>query len=97
MSYLTQTEISGNAAMRNRVAAAAAEQGIDTDPDDWAYANRRDWAAAPGWDAAWESAKVAHPNDPEDPGYIEGYDPGADEAVVTDQQILAQVQAMTAA
>ena len=95
MSYLTQTEISGNAAMRNRVAAAAAAENVDADPDDWAYANRRDWAAAPGWDAAWESAKVSHPtDDPDDPNYSPGYDPGADEAVITDQQILAQVQAM---
>ncbi len=42
MSYLTQTEIADDWAMRNRVAAAAAEQGIDTDPDLWSQENRRE-------------------------------------------------------
>ena len=98
MSYLTQTEIAGNYSMRNRVAAAAAEQNAPGDPDEWANTNRRDWAAAPGWSDAWESAKVSHPtDDPDDPNYSPGYDPGADEAVITDAQILAQVQAMVAA
>lgn len=87
MSYLTQNEIANNRAMLNRVAQAAAEQNVTTgDPDRWTYENRRDWAAAPGWDDAWESAKVSHP-EPE-------YDPGEDEAVITDGQILAQVQSM---
>ena len=90
MSYLTQNEIAGNYTMRNRVAQAAASENVDGDPDVWTTDNRRDWAAAPGWDAAWESAKVSHEDDP-------GYDPGQDEAVITDGQILAQVQAMTAA
>ena len=90
MSYLVQTEIADNWAMRNRVAAAAAEQNAPGDPDEWANTNRRDWAAAPGWSDAWESAKVLYFDTP-------GYDPGADEAVITDGQILAQVQAMVAA
>jgi hypothetical protein len=88
MSYLTQDEIANNRAMLSRVAQAVAEEAVGTDPDRWTYERRRTWAAAPGWDDAWESAKVSHP-EPE-------YDPGTDEAVITDGQILAQVQAMTA-
>ena len=59
------------------------------DPDRWTYENRRDWAAAPGWDAAWESYWAAHPDE-------EDLDPGLDESVITDGQILSQVQSMVA-
>ena len=86
MSYLTQNEIANNRAMLDRVAQAAAQEDKASDPDRWTYENRRDWAAAPGWDAAWESSRVAHPE--------EDYDPGTDEAVITDGMILSQVQAM---
>jgi hypothetical protein len=84
MGYLTQSVIAENFAMRQRVAQCAASEGI-RDVDSWTHENRREWAAAPGWDAAWESALVdAEPE----------YDPGADQAVITDGQILSQVQAM---
>lgn len=88
MSYLTQNEIAGNGAMLARVGQAVAEEGAPADmtADDWTHHYRREWAAAPGWDDAWESARVTNP-DPE-------YDPGSDEAVITDGQILAQVQTM---
>lgn len=86
MTYLTQNEIANNRAMLDRVAQAAAQENAATDPDRWTYDNRRDLAAAPGWDAAWESARVAHPE--------EDYDPGSDEAVITDGMILSQVQSM---
>ena len=89
MSYLTQDEIARNSAMNARVAQCAATEGV-ADPDQWTAANRREWAAAPGWDAAWESAKVS--NDP-----TKGYDPGSDEAVITDGMILSQVQEMLVA
>ena len=95
MSYLTQDEIATSESMAARVAQAAAEDGglpvdpvtaLAMNPDKWTNEHRRLWGAAPGWDDAWESAKVAHPESE--------YDPGADEAVVTDGMILAQVQAM---
>ena len=57
-----------------RVARAAAAETVG-DPDRWSYDHRRTWAAAPGWDAAWESSRASHPDDPD-------YDPGQDEAVV---------------
>jgi len=86
VTYLTQSTISSNQWLTNRVAQCAAEQGIP-DPDTWTGTNRRTWAAAPGWAAAWESALVAQGGNP-------AYDPGADAAVITDQMILSQVQSM---
>lgn len=88
MSYLTQNEIANNRAMLDRVAQAAAQENVSTDPDRWTYDNRRDWASSPGWDLAWDSALVSHPE--------EDYDPGTDEGVVTDGMILSQVQSMQA-
>ena len=86
MSYKTQGEIADNRSMATRVAQCAAQQGQTQDPDRWTHEHRREWAASPGWDAAWESAKVANP--------AAGYDPGADEAVITDGMILSTVQPM---
>ena len=85
MSYLTQHGISESPAMRNRVAQAAAQEGVSSDPDSWAFNMRRTWASAPGWADAWESYLVGNPG---------VADPGANEAVITDAMILAQVQAM---
>lgn len=92
MSYLDQSEIAFNSAMFQRVAQCAAEQG-EADPDGWTNQHRRTWAASPGWADAWASAKVAHENDPPE----QPYDPGADEAVITDAMILSEVQALMAA
>lgn len=86
MTYLGQAEISSNHSMNNRVAQCAAEQGI-SEPDQWTSTNRRTWAAAPGWADAWASALASHEDNPT-------YDPGADEAVITDAMILGQVQVM---
>jgi hypothetical protein len=88
--YLTQSAIADDSNMKLRVASCAAQQGITDvgiDPDQWTQEWRRVWSASPGWDAAWESA-LANPDNPT------GYQPGADPAVITDGQILAQVQAM---
>lgn len=68
--------------LRCRVAACASKEQIP-EPDAWAFAHRWQYAAAPGWGAAFESALAA-----------DNPDPGADPAVVTDGQILAQVQAL---
>jgi hypothetical protein len=93
MSYLTQNDIASNRSMNNRVGQAVAQEGWPAQADSWTEVYRRGWASAPGWDAAWESAKVNNPPDPDAPPGV-AYDPGADEAVITDAQILAQVQAM---
>jgi hypothetical protein len=95
VSYLDQSAIANNAAMFERVAQAATEEG-QADADAWARANARAWAAAPGWDDAWASALASHPP-PEPGGQFTGvYDPGSDESVITDAMILSQVQAMLA-
>jgi len=86
MSYLTQAAISQNGSMMNRVTQCAAQQGVP-EPDLWASTNRHGWAASPGWDGAWESALASHVDNP-------SYDPGVDEAVITDQMILSEVQAL---
>jgi hypothetical protein len=86
MSYLDQSEIADSESMGARVAQCVASEGGDN-PDTWTQANRREWASAPGWDAAWASAQAGHPDDP-------SYDPGADEAVITDAMILGQIQTM---
>ena len=86
MTYLVQSQIAGNQLMMARVAQAAAEQGVP-DPDMWTNINRRIWAAAPGWDDAWASSLASHEDNP-------AYDPGTDEAVITDAMILSQVQSM---
>jgi len=81
MSYLTQAQIADDQTMRVRVASCAAQQGITDaglDPDTWAREWCRVWAAAPGWDAAWEASGSEQP--------------GAD--AVEDAQILSQVQSM---
>ena len=89
MTFLVQSEIAANPAMLARVAQCAAKQG-EPEPDGWAQLHRRTWAAAPGWDEAWASARASHEGD-------ETYDPGQDEAVITDPMILSQVQEMLAA
>ncbi len=91
MSYLTQSAIGQNKAMQNRVAQAAVSENLpnEADPDGWTMQHFREWGAAPGWDAAWASALASHEDTPT-------YDPGMDEAVITDGMILSQVQAMIA-
>lgn len=86
MSYLNQSLIASNMSMYARIAQCAAEENIP-EPDAWTNTNRREWASAPGWDDAWASALASHEDDPQ-------YDPGADEAVITDAMILSQVQSM---
>jgi hypothetical protein len=84
--YLTVATITESGSMNKRVAACAATEGVQGDPTQWAYDNRFGWASAPGWAAAWDSADASGIDDP-----------GADPAVITDAQILSQLQAMAAA
>lgn len=85
--YLTIATIADSFGMQRRVAAAAAQEGAATDgvdPTTWATEWRLVWASAPGWAEAWESAEAG-----------DVPDPGTDPAVITDGQILGQVQTMT--
>lgn len=87
MSYNTQFTMAYDPALNGRVIAAVASEhqagNTTEEPERWMADNRHYWAASPGWSDAWESA-VASDNP----------DPGADEAVITDQQILSTVQAL---
>lgn len=84
--YLTISLMTDDPYMRARLAACAAQQGASGDPTQWSFDNRYGWAAAPGWGAAWDSALASgNPS------------PGSDPAVITDGQILSQVQGMLAA
>ena len=82
-SYLSISAIANDPNMAERVRACYAQQTDDTDPVKWAWDNRYDWASAPGWGAAWDSALAS-----------DNPSPGSDPAVITDEMILAQVQAM---
>jgi hypothetical protein len=82
MTYLTIAAVAEDTAVRRRISACAAVEGVP-DPETWAYRNSLSLAAQPGWAAAWESADAA--GNP---------DPGSDPAVITDGMILAAVQAL---
>ena len=97
--YLTQSDIASDMYMVQRVAQCATGEGCvqaGIDADLWAHDWRRVWASAPGWDIAWESALASHPPVDTPPGEMAPpkYQPGADPAVITDGEILAQVQSM---
>jgi hypothetical protein len=80
VSYLGIYEMSQDPYLRYRITACAAQENVQT-PDAWAYSHALKLAASPGWEAAWASALAAgNPN------------PGKDEAVISDGQILAAVQ-----
>ena len=55
------------------------------DPDRGAPPTAATWAAAPGWDDAWESAQVTHPDDRATPTPTPT--PVTDESVITDVEI----------
>jgi hypothetical protein len=85
-SFLSIADAADSFSLQRRVAACAAQQNAPGDPTQWALTNKLDWAAAPGWGAAWDSAIASGVEDP-----------GADPAVITDGQILSQVQSMLGA
>lgn len=75
-----------NASLRERVAAAAAGEGI-TDPLQWAADHMWAVASSPGWAAAWdyaEDTKTENVNP----------DTGARLDVIDDSMILSAVQAL---
>lgn len=81
-TYSAVAAVAADLDLRLRIAACAAQQG-ETNPEHWAYVNALKLAASPGWGAAYALALA------------KGVErPGADEAVITDGQILAAVQAL---
>lgn len=76
-----------------RLNAGAAKEDVPGDPVAWVWNNRYDIAAAPGWAAAVDSWLVS--NTPVEGQANNGW--ATDPAVITDLQILAQIQAMITA
>lgn len=90
MTYLAIAQIQASASLHQRLIACAAEQKVPEAYSMWVDEHSWDLAAQPGWADAWASAQASHSADAD-------YDPGSDEAVITDAQILAAVQALNVA
>jgi hypothetical protein len=100
-AYLAISEVANDQYMTERLNAAVTQQqhlgAIDLGKYEsspynltaWVHDYRYLWASSPDWGAAWDSARAAHPDDPD-------YEPGKDPAVITDGMILATVQALGA-
>lgn len=87
-TYSTIAQIAATAPFAERLAACAAQQGA-TDPAGWVWQRRYQLAAAPGWGAKIDSWQAANP----DGG--DGW--AADQAVISDADILAVVQPLVGA
>lgn len=99
-SYLAIADIAQNESMMNRMTAATVQQwqlgNIDLSSNGsnaynvgiWVADNRYLWASSPSWGEKWTYALETHPDEPD-------YDPGKDESVITDADILATVQALS--
>jgi hypothetical protein len=99
-SYLAIAAIAKDEFMIERMNAAVTQQqhlgNIDVNlpnvanpfsAQEWVNQNRYVWASSPSWGEKWTYALDSHPDDP-------SYEPGKDEAVITDGDILATVQAL---
>jgi hypothetical protein len=89
MSYATQSLLAKDQDFIDRCSAAAAKEipaASPTNPMQYVYENVWKLAAAPGFDAKYESAQA---------GGIAR--PGWEASVISDQDILAAMQAMLAA
>ena len=71
-----------------RLNASAAQENAPGDPVAWVWENRYELASAPGWAAAVDSWLAGNPNADPTNGWA------TDQAVISDAQITAQVQAM---
>lgn len=84
MTYNSISDISEDTALRKRITACAATEGLQ---GPWGFVDQYIWAFAtqPGWGDAYASAQAG--------GML---DPGRNESVITDSQILSAVQAVIA-
>lgn len=86
MSYFAQAALAFDGDFASRVTACASTQAFAAaDPVTWAADHRWQIAAAPGFADAYSSAIA---------GDVER--PGADQAVISDEQILSAVQTLGA-
>jgi hypothetical protein len=92
MTYVSIVEMTASTALVRRVAACAADEGLQGNPEAWA--NQNIWAivsADSGWSAAWDYARAA--------GNATNFNPdtGARSDVIDDNMILAVVQPLVLA
>lgn len=80
--YLTIATIADDGCIRKRWTACAAQQGV-AEPERWVTAFRWKLAASPTWAEAWDYAVATNVENP-----------GCNDAVITDLQILSAVQAL---
>lgn len=81
-TYMGIVKVCEDPNLRARINACAAQQTI-TDPEPWTFEHRWEYASAPTWAEKYEYALAT--GNP---------DPGGDSAVITDADILTQVQKM---
>lgn len=80
--YWEISQIAADPDMHGRIVACAQKEGVP-DADNWVWNHSWEYAAQPGWGAAWASALAA--SNPT---------PGRDAAVISDGQILSATQAL---
>ena len=80
MSYNDVAEMQQSLSLRNRLTAAAAQEGKPV-PESWVFDRLWILVSTPGWEAAWASARANNQ-----------VDPRHDEGVITDGMILSAVQ-----
>lgn len=83
MSYKTIADMAESGSLLRRLVACAAVEKKTKPYLQWVSDNLWDIVASPGWSEKWESAVAAE---------IE--DPGGNESVITDDDILAVIQPM---
>lgn len=92
MSYQSIVAMTSSSSLEGRIAACAADEGLPTDPLQWARQQMWDVVSADaGWVQAWDYARAADNAADFNP------DTGARSDVIDDEMILAVVQPMVLA
>lgn len=86
MSYNDISEMQADTTLNRRLIACATQEGkggVSQTPEQWVTENSWKIVSSPGWAAKWSSAKANYNSQP-----------GIDESVITDDDILATIQPM---
>lgn len=87
MTYSSIVEMAQSQSLSQRIAACAAQEEI-AEPQGWVATNMWRLAASPGWAEKWDYAKGTYAKD-------KNPDTGDRPDVISDEDILAAVQALT--
>lgn len=83
MAYLDVADMAKDPWLKERITACAAKEGVVVPhPTQWADDHQWQLAASPGWEEAWQYARVV--------GEVDHL--GLDEGVISDSMILSAVQ-----